>query len=373
MQQEQKQVIFEHSFWINKLDHTNPTQVEPLVEHKIIHHVYDPEDQESYTGDEYRDITYNRYHFEYPPLWRNIYNKELSIVLRSINSSPFPRTLVLSGLQLWYCPDPTLVPSTPASSTPATIVNHPDYLIDKELPGPIHMNFSINISLPSREGMTEANAGIQNQLLQLYQNQPEQYYPVWNKAPIQIFYDYQKSDLTFNITHSKYLLRFEERTLNMNSDFENYSGTTRRDFYSIGPGFNASSTSPGHIPGSNYDYDDWKSRTDFYNPKIWFYGIGCEMKGTFNTDHYEVMYGITQMKIKNIWGRERMIVKSNLDPYDEYLGYTNTTFGPPKQFPVNKQDNHFWIELYDAVSREHICMPPDGKDTVVIEAQFIAT
>jgi hypothetical protein len=66
-------------------------------------------------------------------------------------------------------------------------------------------------------------------------------------------------------------------------------------------------------------------------------------------------------------------VKSNLDPYEQYIGYSNSTFGPPKEFPLNNLDSIFWIELYDAVSRDHVRLPRDGKDTVVVECQFIAS
>jgi hypothetical protein len=375
MRQERHQITFEQSFWVNKLDREDPRQVELLTEHRLIEHKYDPFDEESYEGDEYKNIHFERYIFEFPQMWRNIYDKDLSMSIRSINCCPFPRTLVLSGLQLWYFPDPTLTQGDE------------DYNIDHNLSGPIFMDLNIHVALPAREGMTEANLNIQTHLLQIYQNQPEEYHNVWGRAPISIFYNHQTSEFTFNITLPKYLLIFHEESIAMSDDWKYFTNTSPDDFYSIGPGFHSTALTiygPEGIQGSDYIYNDWK-QSQYYNQNIWFYGAACKMKGTEHQEQYahtdgsiyyeteyDWMRGLTQMKIKNIWGRERMIVKSNLDPYNEYIGYTNTTYGPPKTYKMNNWNKTFWIELYDAISGEHVFLPRDGKDTLVIEAQFIA-
>jgi hypothetical protein len=229
--------------------------------------------------------------------------------------------------------------------------------------------------------MTEANGMIQNHLLQLYNAQPEETKKYWSCSPLDIFYDYQKSEFTFSVTQPLFILRFNSRNLASSEDWDAFTGTTTMDFCSIGSGYDPQFDTSGETPlvmdavqGSNYHYDDWITRTTstdhVYNPRIWF--ANAELWERHGLDADDQIWGIKQLKIKNVWGRERMIVKSDLDPYEEYLGYTNTTYGPPKQFPLNKHNSTFWIELYDAVSRQHVIMPEDGKDTVVLEAQFIA-
>jgi len=375
MQQERSQLVFEQSFWINKLDHTNPRQVETRTEHQLIKHVIDPEDEESYTGIEYREVDYHRYIFEYPPLWRNIFDKNLSVQVRSINSSPFPRFLIFSGLQLWYFPDPRLTDAYRSAHPDEHVELNVDYDFDNGIPAPVHMNISINIALPSREGMTEANLSIANHILQSIQTQPYETLDVWSKNPVHIFYDNQKGEFVFQSLVPKFMFMFDERTLGMSEDWKQFTGTTPKDYYSIGPG-KARTTPPEKdddtIIGSNYDYNNWKNRAGIYNKRIWFSEQELRVKGAA-TDIFPLKKGFDQLKIKGVWGRERMIVKSDLDPYDEYLGYTNTTFGPPKTFQINHQNKTFWIELYDAITREPIHLPDDGKDTVVMECQFIAS
>jgi hypothetical protein len=367
MNQERHSITLESSFWIHKLDRADPREVEWITE----------------TNVDGTNTQYPRYIFRFPDMWRQIYDKDLTMVLRSITSIPFPRSLMFSGLLLTFCPRSRADIQAKFPDDLARAQQEKDWDIDR----PISINLDLSVALPSREGMTEANAMIQAHLLQIINSRPEEEKKIWSCCPIDIFYDQHTSEFAFDVNQPQYMIQFESRSVMMSTDWENFTNTIWRDYVSIGSGYNPNNDKDPNdthvypnVIGSNYSWTNWHA-SQYYNPSIFFEGGSYKKRNgiayseiqVYDATVIETIEGMRSFRIRNVWGRERIIVKSNLDPYEEYIGYTNITYGPPKQFPLNKHDDTFWIELYDAFSREHVMMPADGKDTVVLEAQFVAS
>ena len=55
-----------------------------------------------------------------------------------------------------------------------------------------------------------------------------------------------------------------------------------------------------------------------------------------------------------------------------YLGFTNTTFNPPKMYKLNANDTHYWIELASPDGTEDRELPADGVDFITLDIQLIA-
>ena len=54
-----------------------------------------------------------------------------------------------------------------------------------------------------------------------------------------------------------------------------------------------------------------------------------------------------------------------------YLGFTNTTFTPPKYYHLTSTDNQFWIDLVSPDGLNPIELPTDGRDLLTIEIQLL--
>jgi hypothetical protein len=84
------------------------------------------------------------------------------------------------------------------------------------------------------------------------------------------------------------------------------------------------------------------------------------------------MAGTIFSKIIEI-ARERLYVKSDLNRYYKYFGYTNSIYVPQKTYKSNRRNAGFWIHLHEAGNEQYIVMPKDYMDGLVIEAQLIPT
>ena len=55
-----------------------------------------------------------------------------------------------------------------------------------------------------------------------------------------------------------------------------------------------------------------------------------------------------------------------------YLGFTNTTFTPPKYYNISSTDTQFWIDLVSPDGLKPRELPTDGRDMLVIEIQLLS-
>ena len=55
-----------------------------------------------------------------------------------------------------------------------------------------------------------------------------------------------------------------------------------------------------------------------------------------------------------------------------YLGFTNTTFTPPKYYNITSTDTQFWIDLVSPDGLKPRELPTDGRDMLVIEIQLLS-
>ena len=56
-----------------------------------------------------------------------------------------------------------------------------------------------------------------------------------------------------------------------------------------------------------------------------------------------------------------------------YLGFTNTTFSPPKYYNISSTDTQFWIDLVSPDGLKPRELPTDGRDMLVIEIQLLTS
>jgi hypothetical protein len=75
---------------------------------------------------------------------------------------------------------------------------------------------------------------------------------------------------------------------------------------------------------------------------------------------------------RNVWNREELLVKSSLTGLfnEQYLGFTNTQFGPLKIYPMTYIDQTFWIDLYDMHNKTKVEQQAD--DLLYLETVIIA-
>jgi len=78
---------------------------------------------------------------------------------------------------------------------------------------------------------------------------------------------------------------------------------------------------------------------------------------------------IKRIVFDNVWDRENIYVQASFVDlaYGNYLGVTNDSYYPPKEYPITFGDQKFWIRLYDSFGNE-IELPNDGKDNLIIES-----
>lgn len=83
----------------------------------------------------------------------------------------------------------------------------------------------------------------------------------------------------------------------------------------------------------------------------------------------------------------RIIIPGPLETYAEYLvaasfveqtshnylGFTNTTFSPPKYYNISSTDTQFWIDLVSPDGLKPRELPSDGRDMLVIEIQLLTS
>jgi hypothetical protein len=175
-----------------------------------------------------------------------------------------------------------------------------------------------------------------------------------------MLYDYASNTFRFNILLANYMFSWKTDNqgfpaMAFSTDFLGATNTQIWDFTTM--------------CSSGYDYEIYKDTLrqlhGVENPRIVF------VERTLGSS--SIYYGFSNLVIRNVWSRERLYVKSDLDRYHEYIGYTNSTYGPPKTYKINRGDDSFWIQLLDAANKMQVDFPHDFKDTLVIEAQLIAS
>ena len=79
------------------------------------------------------------------------------------------------------------------------------------------------------------------------------------------------------------------------------------------------------------------------------------------------------LQFDNVWDREDVHVYASFSDLatDGFLGVSNEQFIPPKQYPINNNDQKFKLFLYDKMDRP-IELASDGKDTLIVEAMMIS-
>jgi hypothetical protein len=289
--------------------------------------------------DDERTRSYNedwKYYFDFPEDWRNIVNKDLSLTIRSITTIPAPRVFILEGIKLQK-------------------VNPSTGVITDTLPIDIH------VGVPSKDGMTEINTEIFRRNYQLLEMNKEKF----PQDAFEILYNY--NDNTFHIlTHKtdQFLFQIDYNTLFVSNDLLGWTNTKYDDWGDI---YGLSTGSTADQEASRYS-EDWYNQAALASRHSGNLGWIQSRIGTTTQ-----VKGFSKILIGGLWGRERLLVKSGLDKYNEYLGYTNSNYGPPKTYKINNCDASFWIELHDAGNKFPVILPLDAKDTLVVETQLIAS
>nr|WP_279080275.1 hypothetical protein [Catenibacterium mitsuokai] len=72
---------------------------------------------------------------------------------------------------------------------------------------------------------------------------------------------------------------------------------------------------------------------------------------------------------RKVWNRrdELLIKASFVNQSNHHLGHTNSQFYPMKIYPISNKDVNFWIETYNLSDTDIVELPPDGRDSLVLE------
>ncbi len=260
-----RQNMVEHSFWISDAEHTDGTNV---------------------------------YTFTYPEQWRTTYNRNLTIGIRSLNMTPAPRRLTMSGV----------------SFSDGTTTTNVDWSVMVYADEPMSV-------LNERLSTVSSLSGLYN-----------------------VSYDPQTGVLGVYITSTdaSYHLVFDSGA--SGSDDLNVITHATTELYSDLTG----------------DYDSFNTK--------WGAGVdGCYAYLTYNTN------GIRSLEFGGVWNREKVKVNASFVDLalNQFLGYTNSVFVPPKVYPITGGDIRFTIELLSAMTNTGVRLPSDGHDTLVIEAMLM--
>ncbi len=272
---------------------------------------------------EHKDGT-NRYTFRYSPHWRNIINKTLTIGVRSIKLKQAPLLLWISGLSIVRVYDD------------ATISNY---------------NISPEVT------MTSSMSVLNEELTECRESRYNSFYTQATAAGVTnipfLLYDY-----TITYRPNIRTLRFDILTTNdcyfgfdsnndatdfISSDFMNLTGITNTEFWTD---LNKLSRRDGMLENE-------------FNAKYVNYPYTLTMSSS----------GITRIEFTDIWDHEEAIVKSSFVDlsYDNYIGITNETFIPPKEYPIVFGDQKFDIDLYDQLGNS---IELQSRDSLIIESMM---
>ncbi len=256
--------IKEESFWISDAEHTDGT---------------------------------NTYTFTYPEQWRTVYNRNHVIGIRTINLTPAPRLLSMSGVSF-------------SDSTDTTNINWSGMVYSDEALSTINERVTTNSNY---EGLYS------------------------------IQYDPKAGILGMYITNTdpKYHFVFDS-TCTASDDLRTITNSTAELFTEL---------------TSNYDAFNEKYNGD----------DGVYAHVTYNDN------GIRSLEFGNVWSREKVKVNASFVDLsrNQFLGYTNSVFNPPKSYSITCGDIKFSISLLNVMNDEEVILPSDKADTLVIEAMLM--
>lgn len=255
----------------------------------------------------------NRYVFQFNDLWRNIYDQQLSIAIRSVHLWLRPRAIWLDGLLL--SDGTNFYDISPVVNISGTMIQA-NKLFDEDKQ--IHHIINDKIGLGDYE---------------------IRYNPANNKL---IFSMLSSSDLYFFFNSDSNGKPY----INPSYDLKMITGITNDEFW----------TELGLLSRGNSE------------------AIRIFNNGTYS-DVFEYTLDnhnhIRTFAFKNVFNRENVIVHSSIVDlaYDNFLGMSNEQFNPPKSFPITYTTKEFWIELYDTMGNP-IELPEDGADQLIIESMM---
>ncbi len=253
--------IKEESFWISDAEHTDGT---------------------------------NTYTFTYPEQWRTVYNRSLTIGIRTVNLTPAPRLLSVTGVSI----------------TDGTEV----------------WNIDWSVMVYADESLSAINQRFTSKIdfAEVYRIQ----------------YDPKMNVLGMYITNTNDEYRFVfDSTCTASDDLRTITRATTELFTELATDFDAFNTKYASTPAYV----------------------------TYNDN------GIRSLEFGDVWSREKVKVNASFVDLsrNQFLGYTNSVFNPPKSYSITGGDNKFTITLLNVMNDEEVVLPSDKADTLVIEAMLM--
>ena len=266
----------------------------------------------------------NTYTYLYPEHWLSYPGTDKAVALRSINVTPAPRRISLSGIWL-------------RSSK-------------------LSLNLNINLTLGANESMSTLNDRLQDKLMIIYQQYKDEVTntrvtdptATINFMPDDVALYYDDCDSTFNIVaKDDCYLYFQDTSISI--DFCELMNVPQELFTKI-----------SQVQASTLS----KSALEQYIK-------------VNNIDAVIEYFGVDDLKIKsikfnNVWNRSQLIVASSLSTLAEnkYFTLSNVHYDSPKYYTVNGYTKFFTISLYDVNMRRPVHLT--AKDLIVIEMILVA-
>jgi len=175
----------------------------------------------------------------------------------------------------------------------------------------------------------------------------------------------------------------------------NYDGNSKTLSFGMGLIVNNTHFVLGHTAGSDLNVsNDFKNTVGIHSDQFWI-DLSLLTHGDPSMHDFTVLAsGVTKFEAKyasfpfkiqfnnstdrkvigfdftNVWSREALRVDASFVNLtnDRFLGYTDASYNPPKEYSIKDGSFDFDIQLFDSVTNEPIQLPDDKKDQLVIEA-----
>lgn len=249
----------------------------------------------------------NHYEFQFPPQWRTLENCELSIGVRAIYLRKCTRNITYGYTYL----------STASEKSQMNFINNPKQMNAlilqtddtlQKLADHLNEDYKQSIKYYNRYGRSSSN----------------EFRPRF---------------------HDCYRWEINEHTIELNEMYQKWSDEMKSGKYRQELKISGFYNSPD-FPFTSYGYD--------------FSQIMCIRENEKDL----------QMPIKRkVWNRKDdiLIKASFVNQSNHHLGHTNSQFIPMKIYPITNKDVNFWIETYNLSDTDIVELPPDGKDSLVLE------
>ena len=258
----------------------------------------------------------NRYIYKYPDSWKDYFYRKHVVSIRSIELIAAARAFVIKGLSI---------------------------VLDTEN----KYSISIDTTLNTRQTMNDFNRELRKIVDERYQQIKE-------------------TDVSTQLIRNSYAFKYDCK----DKTFSMYIAITNPYYFQFDNINNIASDDVKTMLGITDGF--FEKLAKYLNSKV----DKTELLNCKDLEHITILWRDKEnmkhpyvITFHNVWNRERVYITSSLVDLaeNEYLGFSDCVYNPPKQYAITNGDTKFNIDLYDA-SFSPVELPKDKRDIIIIEA-----